>query len=315
MSAVVPFDIAKAEEEARNAVKVSKEDLQRIEPILPGSQMWEYFGTLLFHLMLPQAFTLQTAHPMVDTAVSVDKKYKYNPYGRAKDSTRLLWPIVYSRPEKAVEMGMNLKELHRKIKGVTADGKKYHALDPEAYSWVHVTGFDTTVRMHDYFLKPLTKEQRAQAFKEWQQMGHLLGVAEKYIFETEEEYWKHFNYIIDERLEKGPVLTELMDPDFMTQYPKHPSIEWMPDFLWKALMKVAGKIQYAIVSETLPEKAKAKFGIHQSAFDHFIFKSIQTIVRVTFPITPKSMRYIPLAKKAWEDYEKHPEAYRWESAK
>src|SRR5690606_26049851 len=120
-----------------------------LQPLLPGSQTWRDFGTLMFHLMLPQAFTLQVAHPMVDTAVGVDKKYKHDPYGRAKNSTRLLWPVVYSRPEQAVQMGMNLRELHRKIKGVDSKGNKYHALDPEAYSWVHVTGFDTTVRAHD----------------------------------------------------------------------------------------------------------------------------------------------------------------------
>src|SRR5690606_6693972 len=128
-----------------------------------------------FHLMLPQAFTLQVAHPMVDTAVGVDKKYKHDPYGRAKNSTRLLWPVVYSRPEQAVQMGMNLRELHRKIKGVDSKGNKYHALDPEAYSWVHVTGFDTTVRAHDYFGKPLNEALRAEAFREWQMMGRLLG--------------------------------------------------------------------------------------------------------------------------------------------
>ena len=43
-------------------------------------------------------------------------------------------------------------------------------------------------------------EQRALAFEEWQKMGKLLGVADKYIFKTEEEYWNHFNYIIEEKL-------------------------------------------------------------------------------------------------------------------
>ena len=232
----------------------SRLERPEVEPLLPGSHTWRDFGSVMFHLMLPQAFTLQAAHPMVDTAVGVDKKYKNDPYGRAKDSTRLLWPVVYSRPKEAVEMGINLRELHRKIKGVNKDGKQYHALDPEAYSWVHVTGFDATIRMHEYFGKPLTKEERAESFAEWQKMGRLLSVAEKYIFETEEEYWKHFDYMIEERITAGEVLQEQKDPNFMLEFPRHPSAEWMPNFLWNGMLKVFGKIQYAIVAETLAGK-------------------------------------------------------------
>ena len=74
-------------------------------------------GSYLFHLMLPQAFILQSAHPVINAAVTVDKKYLNDPWGRAKGSTELLWPFWYSLPEKAIEMGRRLRELHRSIKG------------------------------------------------------------------------------------------------------------------------------------------------------------------------------------------------------
>ena len=48
-------------------------------PLLPGSLMWKDFGSYLFHLMLPQAFILQSAHPVINAAVTVDKKYLNDP--------------------------------------------------------------------------------------------------------------------------------------------------------------------------------------------------------------------------------------------
>lgn len=282
-----------------------------VEPILPGSLMWTHFGSLLFHTMLPQAFTMQAAYPMVDLAVGVDKKYKNDPYGRAKDSTRLLWPIVYSRPDHAIEMGVRLKEMHRKIKGVNKDGKAYFALDPEAYSWVHVTGFDATLRSYEIFGKPLNKEQRAQCFEEWKKMGRLLGVAERYIFETEEEYWQHFNYIIENKLAVGEVLAELIDPKFAMQLPKHPNAQWMPDVVWKFLMRFAGYFQHVVVVATLPDNAKRKLNIEQSQFDKWVFKSFAWFFKHTFPLLPERARYIPLAWQAIQDSRKHPEAYVW----
>jgi len=286
----------------------------KVEPILPGSLMWGHFGSLLFHTMLPQAFTMQAAYPMVDLAVGVDKKYKNDPYGRAKDSTRLLWPIVYSRPERAMEMGVNLKEMHRKIKGVNKDGKQYFALDPEAYSWVHVTGFDATLRSYELFAKPLNKEDRAKCFEEWQKMGRLLGVSERYIFETEEEYWKHFNYIIEEKLVAGEVLQELLDPNFLTLIPKHPSLKWLPDFIWNPLMKLAGRFQHIVVVATLPDNAKKKLNVKQSNLDKFLFKSFVWAFKHTYPLLPEKARYIPLAWNAIVDSRKHPEAYQWQAS-
>lgn len=294
-----------------NATDISAYEL---EPILPGSLMWRDFGALLFHTMLPQAFILQAAYPMVDLAVGVDKKYKNDPYGRAKNSTQMLWPIVYSRPAHAIEMGVRLKEMHKKIKGVNKEGKQYFALDPEAYSWVHVTGFDATLRSYEIFGTQLNAEQRAQCFTEWQKMGRLLGVAERYIFETEEQYWQHFNVIIEEKLEAGEVLKEILDPGFMLLIPKHPNAQWMPNFIWNTLMKLAGKFQHAVVVGTLPENAKRKLGVRQTQADKRLFNSFVWIFRHTYPLLPERARYIPLAWRAIKDSRKNPEAYEWVKA-
>lgn len=280
------------------------------KPLGPDSLTWRDFGSYLYHLMLPEAFVLQSAHPVIDAAVGKDKKYLRDPWGRAKGSVALLWPVVYSRPDKAIEMGHQLRELHRQIKGIDAQGKPYHALDPEAYSWVHITGFDSSVRMYKYFGTPASPAKRQQMFEEWKQMGSMLGIADKYIPQTEEEYWRLFNRIIDERLMWGDVVQDLMNKRYFSNYPKPSELEWLPEFIWQLMIRPTGWLLHKVTVATLPDNFRRKFNIRYSRADQRFFSLFAWGVRTFYPLVPQGMRYIPLAQRAIQDARKHPEAYQ-----
>ncbi|MGB3620762.1 MAG: oxygenase MpaB family protein [Ketobacter sp.] len=303
--------MARTQQKQSSQAPASTQDLP--QPLGPDSHTWRNFGSYLFHLMLPQAFILQSAHPVIDMAVGKEKKYKHDPWGRAKDSTRLLWPVIYARPDKATEMGIRLRELHRSIKGVANNGKKFHALDPEAYSWVHITGFDATLRMYEYFGRTVADQERAELFREWQRFGRMLGIHEKHIPRTEAEYWQHFNYIIEERLEWGEVLDDLMDPRFYAAYPKPEEMKYVPDALFKVLMIIMGWAMHKITVATLPENFRRKFNVQFSKTDQRLFKAFAWSVRTIYPVMPERLRYIPLAMRAIEDSRRYPGAYQFEA--
>lgn len=288
----------------------SRRGLGPLQPLGPDSLMWKDFGAYHYQLMLPQAFVLQTAHPVIDAAVGKEKKYKHNPWGRAKDSIALLWPVVYSRPDKAIAMGHRLRELHREIKGVDANGKRYHALDPEAYSWVHITGFDVIVRLHEYFAEPLSAAQRAQAFQEWKQVGSLLGILEQHIPQSEAEYWDYFNKIIDERLEIGEVVRDLLSLSHYINYPKPPKSN-LKDWQWRLLAYPIAWFHRCLTIETLPTRFKEKFSLKNNILDRLAFRCFSWGMRKFYPRLPEQKRYISLAYAAIEDARLHPEAYRY----
>lgn len=293
------------------SVKANNKDAEAaIKKLGPDSIMWRDFGTYLYQFILPQAFILQSAHPMVDRAVSVDKKYKLNPWGRAKDSLKLLWPVVYSKPKDAIDMGVRLRELHRSIKGTDKDGKKYHALDPEAYAWVHMTGYDAMLRLYRFFSNHrLSPKEKAVLFEEWKAMGTMLGIIDKTLPQTEEEYWEKFNYIVNERLEKGPVLDELLDPLFIFKYYPKPPKSNMPDFLWKAIAFMWGVIQSKIILATLPESFRDKIGLKYGKLDQLFFAVFSWSVRTFFPMLPEKSQYMPSIWRIMEDARLHPEEY------
>ncbi len=278
-------------------------------PLGPESFSWQEFGTLRYQLMLPQAFLLQVAHPVIAAGVSKDKKYKVDPWGRARDSMELLGPVIYARPEKAIESGVRLREMHRQIKGVDKNGKAYHGLDPEAYAWVYITGFDSSIRMHEFFGTAVTPATRVQMFKEFLQAGAMLGVPQRDIPQTEEAYWKHFHYIIDERLEYSEVVKDLLSVDLFRQIPK-PPLRWFPEFIWRIIAPPLGWMYIKLTIATLPEKFRHKLGINYSKFDAALFRGFAWCVRKFYPLLPQFLRYLPFAKVAMKDARLNPEAYR-----
>lgn len=280
------------------------------EPLGPDSLTWRDFGSYRFHLMLPQAFTLQVAHPVIDAGVSDHSVYRSDPWGRAKRSTAILWPVVYARPDVAIQKGIELREMHRAIKGVDRDGNKYHALDPEAYAWVHGTGFDATLRMLELFDRPPTAAERATIFREWRQLGLMLGIRESDLPGTEAEYWEYFENMINRRLEMGPVTRDLMSADFYLQLPKPPNARLLPDFAWKAFLRVITPVARFHLSGTLPDSFRRRFDIPWSRRDERLFRLYCAAVRTAFRLTPRPLHYIPLARRAIGDARKHPEAFR-----
>lgn len=282
-------------------------------PLGPDSQTWKDFGSYLFHLMLPQAFLLQSAHPVIDAGVSEHSTYKTDPWGRATRSTKMLWPVIYSRPEVAIQKGRELRDLHKRIRGVMKDGTHYHALDPEAYAWVHITGYDATIRMHELFGKSPTPEERTTMFEEWRAIGRMLGLREKDIPATEAEYWKVFNDTIEQRLIWGDVVRDMMDPGFYANYPKPPGSE-MPDLLWKVTITLFGKFLRMNLLGTLPANFRERFGVEWTATDERIFQAYRRFVRFVHPRVPEGKRFIPLARRAIRDAKLHPEAYVFDPA-
>ena len=80
-----------------------------------------------------RALLMQVAHPMVGAGVGEHSVYKTDPWGRLYRSLNSLMTQIYGS-ERAVAEGPRLQELHRGIKGVDAQGRRYSALNPEAYT-------------------------------------------------------------------------------------------------------------------------------------------------------------------------------------
>ena len=174
--------------------------------------LWTLAGDIRALLMLPAALTMQVAHPAVGAGVDEYSVFRTDPWGRGERSLRSLQLWVYGG-EEAAEEGRRLRELHRTIQGTDARGRSYHALDPAYYAWVHATGFPVYQHALRYLARPLTEAQERQLYAEWLQVGRVLGIHDRDMPQTIEEFWPYYRRMLAEELEATVVVRELIATD------------------------------------------------------------------------------------------------------
>jgi uncharacterized protein (DUF2236 family) len=162
------------------------------------------------------ALVLQVAHPTVGAGVSEHSSFRADPWGRLLRTLDAFYGLVYGGPEAAAALGRRLRAMHAAITGVGADGRRYSALEPEAYAWVHATLADAVVRGNEVLGRPLDADERERFWREWRAAGRLLGVRTRDLPADWQRLEVYFEEMVGHRLERTPavddVLATLHDP-------------------------------------------------------------------------------------------------------
>ena len=182
------------------------------EPVPPGGVLWSLAGDIRMLLTLPAALAMQVAHPAVGAGVDEHSVFRTDPWGRGERSLVSLQLWVYGGSE-AAEEGRRLRRLHRTIQGTDAHGRRYHALTPAYYAWVHATGYPVFRHAQRYLGRPFTDAQERQLYAEWLQVGRILGIHDRDMPQTIEEFWPYYQKVLAEELERTTVVEELIATD------------------------------------------------------------------------------------------------------
>lgn len=172
-------------------------------PPPPGGVLWSEVGDIRVLLTLPAALTMQVAHPAVGAGVDAYSVFRTDPWGRGERSLRSMQLWVYGG-EAAAEEGRRLRALHRTIRGTDTRGRRYHALEPATFSWVHATGFPVFLHGRKYLGRPYTDAQERQLYAEWLQVGRILGIADRDMPQTIEEFWPYYRKMLADEIEATP---------------------------------------------------------------------------------------------------------------
>lgn len=283
------------------------------QPVLgPDSLMWRYFGDTRVMYLLPSTTTVQVAHPGIGAGVEQHSAYKVDPWGRMERSLALLWPVLYNTPEGVREYGQKLRDMHRNIKGTDFNGKQYHALNPELYTWVHITTYYGMIALADFMGEPLNEAQKQQLFNEWLQFGRQMGIRDQDMPATTADYWEYLEDTINNRLQKNPATDYVLHKAYYTGRVKHPD-STLSDPVWKVLQTLHGNIIWKCKIGFFPASFRRKFGLRWTALDQIQFNLISLLMRGLWPLLPEKYRYVPQAYAAIKDARRHPERYAQEA--
>lgn len=125
---------------------------------------------------------MQLMHPAVSAAVIDQGEFFKDPFDRVYRSVPRIVATVTAVDGAA--RSIQVRDYHRAIKGVDANGDRYHALDPDVYWWTHmcfVWGYLQTADVYTH--RPLRGVVREQFYAEtvewWRRYGMSMRMVPK----------------------------------------------------------------------------------------------------------------------------------------
>ena len=271
------------------------------EPVPPpvGGVLWSVAGDIRALLMLPAALAMQVAHPAIGAGVDEHSVFRTDPWGRGERSLRSVQLWVYGG-EEAAEEGRRLRRLHRDIQGTDAHGRRYHALTPAYYSWVHATGFPVYRHGLGLLARPLTDAQERQLYAEWLRVGRVLGIHDRDMPQTIEEFWPYYRKVLADELEATTVVRELLDPDLPVPAPDRGPLplRLALRLLWPVLRRPFLRLRAFLTVGLMPPDAREAIGLEWTDAQERTLRRFARVVRAVVPVLPERLRYLPLARKA-----------------
>ncbi|MGN9839167.1 oxygenase MpaB family protein [Nonomuraea sp. H19] len=266
-----------------------------VEPFGPGSMHWDTAGEYRNLLVAGSALVIQTMHPAVGAAVAQHSTYKNDPWGRLDRTLTSVQKWVYGGADGPAE-GERLRELHRPIRGVDEHGRPYHALNGEAWAWVHLSLFERFIALNRYFGTPFTVAQQRRLYAESRQLGAILRVPEREMPADLEAFWRYFEEMVAHRLEPHPTALEVLA--VMRGTPAPPGLPRPLRRLWTPVGVGSGEFNHFVTVGTLPPAVRAKLGLRWTGRDERRLRHLGHAVAMLLPRLPERLRYMPIAYHA-----------------
>ena len=271
-------------------------------PIVRGTAAWKYFGDFRDVLLAGQVLVLQVAHPVVAAGVRDHSDYTSDPWTRLMRTGASLSIYVYGGSAGARVEVARLRALHRTFTGV-ADGKRYSALDPAAYAWVHATLVKVPVDVQRFFGRALSTSELAEYYAQMCDVGRMLGVRSQDLPPDWAAFERYYDSMVAE-FSVNPTIEQL----FETIRTVHKPVRWLPGSWWRW----HARIQMFLIRATLPPDLRERLGLQWTAADQHRFARFAAAVRLFATPIPAGLRTAHMRwigkLNVW--FRAHPRVYR-----
>ena len=262
----------------------------------PDSVAWQRVSDVRLYLVMVYALLLQVAHPTVGAGVRDYSDFELRPWTRLLRTIDYVTLLVYGGP-RAIPAGRRLRELHRGFRGVREDGRRYHALEPGAYAWVHATLIDAYVTGHARFGTPMSREETERFYAEYRRLGRLIGVRDRDLPPTWSAFRGYFERMTSEELERNQSVDRVLRA--IRRVPPPPGA--VPEPIWRALrVPAADALRLGGVGPMTPE-LRARLGIGWSWRDEVRLRALGAASRALGPILPARLRITGPAQLRWRE--------------
>jgi uncharacterized protein (DUF2236 family) len=262
-------------------------------PLGPESLTWRHFGDLRSALLILRTGTFQAMHPAIGAALVEHSDVYENPWNRLLRSVPPILGVVYgSRP---VETGARVRDYHRHVKGIDAQGRAYRALEPDIYFWAHATFFESQIATAELFGKALSDSEKQQLYAESLDWYALYGVTTRPApadYAAFQVYWED---TIERVLE--PTETALWGFAEAGRWPA--PFQWLGGPHWLLLRRPVGSGLTWIARGTVGPVIRERLGLRWSATDERLLRVFAALVRIGWWLLPGNLGMAAVARAAY----------------
>src|SRR5439155_21804070 len=137
----------------------------------PSSVFWRVNRELASGLAGPRAVLMQIAHPLIAAGVAAHSQFRAHRLARLYRTSAAAAAITFGSRELALRVIRSINRKHQQVHGLLAThagvfppGTPYDANDPQLKLWVLSTITDSTLLVYDFFVSPLSTDEREQYY-------------------------------------------------------------------------------------------------------------------------------------------------------
>ncbi len=251
----------------------------------PGSITWRKASDIRLSAGSGYALLLQVSHPTVGAGVADFSKYQSDPWGRLVRTLDYVHGTIYGGPELAGEIGRRVRAMHHRFRGVREDGKRYSALEPDAYAWVHATLAVSIVDGHRLFGSPFTAAEEDEFWAQWRRVGRLVGVRYRDLPERWRDVRPYFDDTVEHVLENTRAVQDLLRALARPAPPPG-----MPAAAWRLVAPPLAGQGLLIATGMLPPVLRERFGLRWTRAHEAAFRALGAASRASGPLLPHQLR-------------------------
>ena len=142
----------------------------------PGSVTWKVHGDPSLFIGGFAALIFQTLHPLAMAGVAEHSDFKIRPLVRLSRTGSFLASTTYGATTVADKSIKIVTQMHKKVTGITSDGRPYSAIDPDLLTWVHACEVYCFVKANRrYSLNRISKDEIDNYLNEYSIIPKKLG--------------------------------------------------------------------------------------------------------------------------------------------
>ncbi|WP_418766945.1 oxygenase MpaB family protein [Mycobacterium neumannii] len=265
-------------------------------PLGPDSLTWRYFGQWTGLFQGTWAGSMQNMHPQLGAAVQEHSIFFLERIPRLLRSIYPIGGVVFDG-DRAPRTGAEVRDYHVGIKGIDERGRRYSALNPDVFYWAHATFFKSTLLAAEKFGGGLTEGQRRQLFDEHITWYRMYGMSMRPVPKTWEEFQEYWDHMCTNVLENNWAAREVMD---LSTMPKHPSLEWVPDPLWRLNLKVMQRFLTFMTVALYDPPVRELMGYTWSPRQEWLHRRFCDVVTLATKVLPKRWLMHPRKRSAMD---------------